>query len=112
MNPCFFDSGRILIPRGDLSLWSVIACDQFTSDPAYWEEVRLMTEGRSSAYHITLPEVYLKEGDAATGRRIASINDTMGRYLREDLFAAYDGMIYVERTLRDGGTRKGPVFRS
>ncbi len=107
MNPCFFDSGRILIPRGDLSLWSVIACDQFTSDPAYWEEVRLMTEGRPSAYHITLPEVYLKEGDAATGRRIASINDTMGRYLREDLFAAYDGMIYVERTLRDGGTRKG-----
>ncbi len=107
MNPCFFDSGRILIPRSDLSLWSTIACDQFTSDPAYWEDVRRMTEGHPSAYHITLPEIYLKESEEATSRRIASINATMRRYLQDDLFTAYDGMIYVERTLRDGGVRKG-----
>ena len=32
---------RLLLPRADLDLrrWSVIACDQYTSDPDYWTRV-------------------------------------------------------------------------
>ena len=32
----------LLLPRADIPLetWSVIACDQYTSQPEYWEEVR------------------------------------------------------------------------
>ena len=32
-----FKPANILLPRGcDLSLWSVVACDQYTSQPEYW----------------------------------------------------------------------------
>ena len=34
-----FQAGEILLPRCDLEKWSVVACDQFTSQPEYWEEV-------------------------------------------------------------------------
>ena len=71
MNSCFFGGGSILLPNCDLSVWSTIACDQFTSDDSYWAEVTAMAEGRPSAYHITLPEIYLKEGPASVEQRIA-----------------------------------------
>ena len=36
-----FQPADILLPRdGSLEKWAVIACDQFTSDGAYWERVR------------------------------------------------------------------------
>ncbi len=108
MNSCFFGGGSILLPNCDLSVWSTIACDQFTSDDSYWAEVTAMAEGRPSAYHITLPEIYLKEGPASVEQRIASINRTMRQYLSDGLFRAYpDAMIYLERTLADGRVRKG-----
>ena len=88
MNSCFFGGGSILLPNCDLSVWSTIACDQFTSDDSYWAEVTAMAEGRPSAYHITLPEIYLKEGPAAVEQRIASINRTMRQYLSDGLFRA------------------------
>ena len=33
-----FLPGDILLPKDvDMSLWSVIACDQFTAQPEYWD---------------------------------------------------------------------------
>ena len=47
----------ILFPQvEDISKWAVIACDQFTSDPAYWERVR-KNEGSPSTINLILPEV-------------------------------------------------------
>ena len=35
-----FYPADILLPQGcDLSLWSVVACDQYTSQPEYWQRV-------------------------------------------------------------------------
>ena len=51
-----FSRADILVPRQDLlKKWCVVACDQYTSEPAYWEEVAKNTEGIPSAFHITFP---------------------------------------------------------
>ena len=54
---------RILLPRKDERHWAVIACDQYTSDRAYWENVAREVGDRPSALHFILPEVYLGEED-------------------------------------------------
>ena len=37
-----FYAGDILLPQGiDMTKWSVVACDQYTSEPEYWDEVEL-----------------------------------------------------------------------
>ena len=66
---------EILLPdeKYDLKQWAVIACDQFTSQPEYWDRVRSRVFDRPSTLHITYPEAWLDQGDA----RIASINETM-----------------------------------
>ena len=50
----------ILFPQVDsMEKWAVIACDQFTSDPAYWERVRQHAEGSPSTINLILPEAEL-----------------------------------------------------
>lgn len=35
-----FKIGNILLPKNtDMTKWSVIACDQYTSEPEYWNDV-------------------------------------------------------------------------
>ena len=61
---------RILLPReGAERTWSVIACDQFTSDRTYWERVERTVGDSPSALRLILPEAYLEERDpdAAAG---------------------------------------------
>jgi hypothetical protein len=89
---------RVQLPKKgtDLSKWAVIACDQFTSQPEYWQNVEKLVGDAPSAYHLILPEVYLeKPGEE---RRIKSIQDTMHTYLQENLLEAREGLVYVERT--------------
>ena len=41
MNKNIFQPADILLPKNaDMEKWAVIACDQFTSDQAYWDRVR------------------------------------------------------------------------
>ncbi|UKI38105.1 MAG: hypothetical protein L6V93_09015 [Clostridiales bacterium] len=36
-----FDKARIILPKNcDMEKWSVVACDQYTSEPQYWESVK------------------------------------------------------------------------
>ena len=103
-----FQAAELLIPQEDLlENWAVIACDQFTSQPEYWREVRAQVGDKPSTYHITFPEAELG-GDRAA--RIASINDHMRRYLEEDIFRSFpEACVYVERRLFDGSVRRGVV---
>lgn len=96
----------ILLPREgiDLHKWAVIACDQFTSQPQYWQEVSDIVGGHPSTYHLILPEVDL--GTPAETSRIQSTQRAMQTYLAGDVFARYEGLIYVERTVA-GKTRHG-----
>lgn len=99
----------ILLPRSaDMSAWSVIACDQFTSEPEYWASAEKFAADKPSTLSLMLPEAWLhtpRAGDA--DERIAG---TMHRYLSEDVFITVpDSFIYVERMLPDGRLRRGLV---
>ncbi len=102
-----FDKTDILLPEGiDMQKWSVVACDQYTSQPEYWEDVKAIVGEVPSTLNIVYPEAYLSEGDA----RIEQINKTMDEYLSRGLFATLKGsLIYVERTINSGKVRKGLV---
>lgn len=99
----------ILIPQVDsMEKWAVIACDQFTSDPAYWERVRKNAEGAPSAINLILPEAEL--GTEMEAEHTALINETMGEYLRNQVFKTYkNAYVYVERTLENGTVRPGLI---
>jgi hypothetical protein len=74
----------ILFPRvTDLEKWAVIACDQFTSDPAYWQRVRAKAGDAPSTIHMILPEAELDNHDASA---VDAINATMERYQAEGVF--------------------------
>lgn len=99
----------ILFPQvASMEKWAVIACDQFTSDPAYWERVRKNAEGAPSTINLILPEAEL--GTEKEAAHTALINATMAEYLKNDVFRIYpNALIYLERTLENGTVRKGLV---
>jgi len=102
-----FKKADILIPKDiDFSKWSVVACDQYTSQPEYWDEVKAFVGTEPSCLNIVFPEAFLAEGDG----RIAKINATMDDYLADGIFEeCLDSMIYVERTMANGKVRKGII---
>jgi hypothetical protein len=89
----------ILIPRAPTSLekWAVVACDQFTSQPEYWQQVADLVGDDPSTLRIIYPEVFLGKEDPAD--RIQAIRDTMADYLAADIFEAHDGLVYLERNV-------------
>lgn len=99
---------EILLPKNvDLSTWSVIACDQYTQDKAYWKKVEETAAGKPSTLNLILPEVYLNEDKAS---RIQKIRKTMTEYIQNDVFApAKSCFVYLERKTAFGRTRKGLV---
>jgi hypothetical protein len=107
VSPHCFRAPHLLLPRAgiDLQRWSVIACDQYTSDRGYWERVAGQVGDAPSTLHLTLPEVFLASADKA--ERIARIQATMRRYLAEGLLHDHAGAVLVERSLPDGRVRRG-----
>lgn len=99
----------ILFPEVEsMEKWAVIACDQFTSDPAYWERVRKNAEGAPSTINLILPEAEL--GTEKEAEHTALINATMAEYLKNNVFRTYpNALVYVERTLDNGTVRPGLV---
>lgn len=102
-----FQAADILIPKTCHRKFCTIACDQFTSQPDYWNNVEDIVGDVPSALHITLPEIYLSDKN---DERISKINSNMNKYLEEDVFALYkNSLIYVERTLPNGSIRRGII---
>ena len=95
---------EILLPKKNFEKWAVIACDQYTSDKKYWDEVEKIVGDQPSTLHMVLPEIYLSEQD----KRIEKINSTMGEYLNADVFKRISGsMVYIEREITGSAVRKG-----
>lgn len=92
-------------PGIDLQKWAVIACDQFTSEPEYWNEVEKIVGDAPSTLRLTFPEVYL-EGEGGD-ERIKNIQSAMEKYMDEGVLQPHDGFVYVERQTPHGKTRKG-----
>lgn len=104
-----FRPADILLPRDcDWTLWSVVACDQYTSQPEYWQRVEERVGKNPSALRLILPESCLEGPNVETD--IMEINSTMTRYLREGRFRSYPhSLFYVERTVNGGRVRRGLV---
>ena len=103
-----FQAAELLVPREELlEKWAVIACDQFTSQPEYWEQVREQIGDAPSAYRLIFPEAELGAEEEA---RIAAIGENMRACLEGDVFRSFpDSFVYVERSLMDGSVRRGVV---
>lgn len=106
-----FTTTDILLPRlsaEGMSKWAVVACDQYTGEPEYWEKVRGIVGGAPSALDLILPEAYLDKTDC--GERIAKIHENMANCMKNDLFNVYnDCFILTKRTQADGRLRVGLV---
>ena len=104
-----FGPAHILLPGENIPLekWGCVACDQFTSDRAYWEQADAVVGGCPSTLRLILPEVYLEDKDAA--QRVENIHAAMDEYSRDVLTRAVDGFVYVERTEQSGRVRQGLV---
>jgi hypothetical protein len=100
---------QIYLPKKgtDLTKWAVIACDQFTSQPEYWNEVEKIVGDAPSTLNLTFPEVYLEKSGGE--ERIKNIQASMRKYMEEGVLQPHDGLVYVERTVA-GKTRKGIVL--
>ena len=98
-----FYPSDILLPKKDvdMSKWAVVACDQFTSEPEYWERVEKTVGDAPSTLRLILPEANLKAPNV--DEFIADINASMSKYLEEGIFETLkDSLIYIERGQSDG----------
>ncbi len=101
----------ILLPKSgtDLSKWAVVACDQYTSDHAYWNQVDTIVGDAPSTVRITLPEIFLEQ--PGIEGRIAKIHEAMADYQARGILENQgEGLIYLKRTTEHSGTREGIVF--
>ncbi len=75
---------NILLPNtSDMTAWACIACDQFTSEPEYWQTLSNEVNGKKSTLNLTLPEIYLEDNADA---RIEKINQNIKDYLKDGTF--------------------------
>lgn len=105
-----FYPADILLPDSDIDMnkWSVIACDQFTSEPGYWDEVEKLVDNAPSTLRLTLPEVYLDTDQEED--KLSSIRQAMKNYMDGHLLTVYkDAMIYIEREDSRGKIRAGII---
>lgn len=100
----------ILLPKegSDFSKWAVVACDQFTSQPEYWEAARNYIGDHPSTLDIILPEAFLGKPEEA--EMIADIRKKMEKYLADGtLESKGTGFVLVERQA-EGKTRNGLIL--
>lgn len=99
----------LLPPKGtDFEKWAVVACDQYTSQPEYWERAREIAGDEPTTLDLILPEAFLGQPDEA--ERIAAIRENMEAYLRLGVLEEQpQGFVLVRRTAA-GKTRNGLVM--
>ena len=92
MSDRIFIKGDILIPRENFETWSVVACDQFSSEPQYWRQVEETVGEAPSSLRMMLPEAWLRTERGAA----ADITGDMRRYLENGVFRTLeDSLVYV-----------------
>ncbi len=101
----------VLLPKkgADMQRWAVVACDQYTSEPEYWEDADKFVGERPSTLRLIFPEAYLElENKEQKSARITAINEQMEKYLQDGIFDEIrDSFILTERTFQNHGTRHG-----
>ena len=100
---------EILLPSEgtDYAKWAVIACDQFTSDRAYWKDVEDTVGTTPSTLRLILPEVYLGKDDEE--ERISSIHSKMEKYIEDGTLRKFPRGIILTKRISEGRSRLGFV---
>ena len=97
-----FRPAEILLPAEGISpeTWACVACDQYTSQPEYWEKAEALVGDRPSTLRLMLPECFLKE----SGARVPRIHSAMAEYLKKGLLVpkVRGGFVLCERALSTG----------
>ena len=105
-SPCY--PTDILLPdftKVDGSKWAIIACDQYTSEPEYWQQAEKIVGDSPSTLSIIVPEVYLSKSEEI----IPKVNKKMIEYEKSVLTTHKNSMIYTERLQNDGRVKHGLV---
>lgn len=102
---------EILLPSKsvDLQKWAVVACDQYTSQLDYWDQVKAIVGDTPSSLNVIFPEVYLEDEDSE--QRIENINKTMQQYLDDGVLEPMprEGFVLVDRKTSCAASRKGLI---
>jgi len=101
---------QIMLPKEgtDYFKWAVVACDQYTSEPEYWEKVEEIVGDAPSTLRLMLPEIYLDSDDEA--ERIKAVRETMDKYLSDGTLRTMEpGCMLIKRTA-EGRSRLGLVI--
>lgn len=87
-------------PHIDLTKWAVVACDQFTAQPEYWEQAEAIVGDAPSTLRLVYPEAhFLLHGEDRTEK----IHAAMRGYMEGGVFAApHEGFILTERETKSG----------
>lgn len=108
MNNTGFGKGKILVPNvKDMTHWSVIACDQFSSQPQYWQEIEDEVKTVPSTLNMIIPDCHLHKSDLE--QRVGALYRAMRTYVRRKMLSEVNDYIYVERTLHNGTVRSGII---
>jgi len=102
---------EILIPSEGIALekWSVIACDQFSSELAYWEQTKALVGESPSTLNLIIPECYLNDKDEEDRARKA--NAAMVDYIENGILKTLSpGFLLVHRSTPHTAKREGLVL--
>lgn len=102
--------GEILVPNKsvDLRNWSVVSCDQFTTDKEYWDSIRNKKEDFPTAAKLVIPEVYLPLQDE--NKEIEEVQHEMKKYLDDKIFDVITkNAVCIQRIFPSGNKRIGIV---
>jgi uncharacterized protein (DUF1015 family) len=91
-----------------MTKWSVVACDQYTSQPEYWKNAMDLVEDAPSTLNLILPEVYLET--PREEELVSKVNSNMKKYLKENILVKQKpGFILIDRKTSKASSRKGLV---
>ena len=86
--------------------WACVACDQYTSEPEYWERVAETVKDSPSTLSLMLPEVWLEDSE----KRVPPIHAAMKEYIADGTLKEHPACgVYLERIQSDGKLRRGLV---
>jgi hypothetical protein len=96
----------------DVALWPVVACDQYTSQPEYWQQTEAIVADNPSTLKLILPELYLDHpGEISVESRIKTVNQAMNNYLEQGIIRKQQpGCILLDRQTPLHPSRKGLII--
>jgi len=100
---------KVLLPKDgvDHSKWAVIACDQYTSEIEYWNDVENIVGDAPSTLRLIFPEVHLESGK--DDEVLQGIEASMAKYEADAVLQETEtsGTVVIKRTMASGAVHHG-----